>query len=70
MGDFLLFRANSNGEMFGLVTVRRGVATAHAGDLELTRVLFGHALMWLRRHNPHPAADVQFELITALDARG
>ena len=69
MRDFLLFRASSTGQIYGVVTIRRGIATAQTGSLELTRVLLGHALLWLRRHNPHPESDAQFDLITSLDSR-
>ena len=64
----LLFRACSNGRMFGVLMLRNGGATALVADSELDRVLFGHALLWLRRQNPDPQSPVELELVS--DAEG
>ena len=60
----LLFRASSNGRMFGMLLLRSGSASAFVGDSELDCVMFGHALLWLRRHNPHAQAPVELTLVS------
>ena len=59
----LVFHAAASGRVFGMVEVRNGQATARVAGAELRRVLFGHALMWLRRQSPAPEADVEFRLV-------
>lgn len=60
----LVFRACSNGRMFGMLVLRDGSATALVADAELDRVMFGHALLWLRRQNPDPHSSVELELVS------
>ena len=59
----LRFQAASSGQVFGVLEIRDGQATARVAGLELTRVLFGHALLWIRRQNPCPASEVEFRLV-------
>ena len=59
----LLFRASSNGRMFGMLVLRNGAASAFVGDSELDCVMFGHALLWLQRQNPNPQAPVELKLV-------
>ena len=59
----LTFQASSNGRAFGEVVVCDGVATASLRHAVLRRVFLGHALLWLREHNPDPRYTVEFQLV-------
>ena len=63
----LTFRADVNGRTFGVIVVRRGVATARAGRAVLANVLLSHAVLWIQRQNPEPDQSVQFRLVGRFD---
>ena len=60
--ETLLFQAICNRHVIGSVVVQNGLATARVGHMSRDGVLLGHALMWVREHNPDPFADVEFRL--------
>ena len=44
---------------------------AHSSVIvELDRVMFGHALLWLQRQNPNPQSPVELKLVSQLAVRG
>jgi hypothetical protein len=58
----LIFEAICNRRVIGVVIVQDGVASARVGHMSLNGTLLGHALMWIREHNPDAFADVEFRL--------
>ncbi len=62
MATKLTFRADANGRAFGVIVVRNGLATARVGRTVLKNTLLCHALLWMERQNPTPAA-VKFQLV-------
>ena len=58
----LIFEALCNRHVIGVVIVQDGAASARVGQMSLNGTLLGHALMWVREHNPDPFADVEFRL--------
>jgi hypothetical protein len=63
MNSLLIFEADCNGHVFGTVALEESVATARVERMVLNGVLFGHALMWVREHNPDPRYEVEFHLV-------
>ena len=60
----LTFEAACGERALGTVTVSGGVATARIGRDSIRGIPLGHALMWIREHNPYPV-DVHFRLVNA-----
>jgi hypothetical protein len=60
----LMFEAVYDGNVFGGLVLDEGVATARVGGKVLSGVLFGHAVMWVREHSPHPWPDVELRLVS------
>jgi hypothetical protein len=64
MSNQLTFEVACGRRILGGVTVSRGKATARIGEDCVRGVPLGHALMWVREHNPYPE-DVEFRLIAS-----